>query len=87
MNKRQKRKEIKKYHLVEKIRNAKVDNISLSWNSNQLPGEETPDKAFATILYVPEMSEADHYHISLSDKQALKLRNWLNTFLELKGIE
>ena len=43
---------------------------------------------FACMLFTPDMDNTmEHWHIKLTDKQAVKLRNWLNDFLKMKGIK
>jgi hypothetical protein len=76
---------LKEYHMVESIIESDFDNLSISWD---YVVTDTPDMGFPVLLFTPNMNNTDeHYHIELRTQEALKLRNWLNKFLELKGIK
>lgn len=61
---------------ITNIKNGKIDNFSLSIDEN--------NSIKPVILYTPDMNNTnEHFHIELSKTEATKLRDWLNSFLEL----
>lgn len=58
----------------------KIEDLLISWD--YWDNEEDPTQRTAVFLYTPYSGETDiHYHISLKQENAARLRDWLNDFL------
>ena len=67
---------------VTKIIPDKRDNLSISWD---VDGEDIDDKSIRipVLLFTPDMDNTgDHYHIPLDYEQAVKLKKWLNEYVD-----
>lgn len=69
--------------MVEDIMSSAYESLSISWDGDSV--NPTPDEGYP-VLYI-SIQDDQHYHIKLRNKEAIKLRNWLTKFLELKGID
>jgi len=51
-------------------------SISLDYDTD-------PDKVYPVLLYIPDIRQFEHHHISLNKKQARKLHKWLGKYLNV----
>lgn len=80
------KRSIKKKHMIKRIKKGRRDNLSLSADSYH--SFEKVRNRYPVILYTPDMENTnEHFHIKLNTKEARELRNWLNEFLKMKGVE
>ena len=81
-----KQKALKEKHRVESIIPDKIDNLSISIDFDDNWDEIA--QRFPVILFTPDMNNtAEHWHIRLSDNQAIHLNKWLDEFLKMKGLK
>ncbi len=59
---------------ITEIREEKIDRLSISI--------DIMDEPVAVFLHIPHIDHHEHSHIELNKKQAIVLRDWLNSFLE-----
>ena len=58
------------------IKIKRFDNLNINWYY-------TPKSKFPVLLFTPDMQNTNtHYHIKLDRKQATKLKDWLEAYLE-----
>lgn len=61
-----------------KIRKGKTDNLSIS-----LDYDRDENKKYPVLLYTSNMDRTeDHFHITLTKKEAKSLRDWLDSYLD-----
>lgn len=65
---------------VSQISNGKFKNLSISWDADF----DLDDKSqrVPVLNFTPDMDEHDHYHITLTYEEAVKLQKWLNEYVE-----
>jgi hypothetical protein len=65
---------------VTKIIDARRDNLSVSFDKGT---RRIADNDVGVVfLYTPDMQNTNtHYHIDLTKEEAIKLKNWLDSFL------
>lgn len=64
------------------IKNEKRERLAISWDFDD--DENDIKQRYPVILFVPDQSQPDHWHIHLTDTQAKELRDWLTQFLKTK---
>lgn len=63
---------------ITKIKKGKTDNLSIS-----LDYDMDESKKYPVLLYTPNLDKTeDHFHISLTKKEAKLLRDWLDSYLD-----
>jgi len=69
-----------KYGITKIIKN-RFNNLQINWDYITTLKSKHP-----VLLFTPDMKDTNnHYHIPLTVKQAIKLRDWLNDFIEDKS--
>lgn len=75
----------RKYKL-KKIKSGRFKNLQINLDSDY--SFEKIRNRFPMLLFTPDMENLnEHYHIKLSTKEATGLRDWLNDYLKMKGVE
>jgi hypothetical protein len=72
---------------ITKIRDAVIDNLSISWDADCMypnsPEDVEKKDRYPVFLYTPWMEDTGtHYHISLSKEEAKALKDWLEEYLK-----
>lgn len=64
---------------ITKIITSKRNNLDISWDCDDLKSKNRKP----VFLFTPNMDNIiNHFHIELSKKQAVKLRDWLADYLK-----
>ncbi|MBK8468101.1 MAG: hypothetical protein IPL32_19990 [Chloracidobacterium sp.] len=62
-----------------------VHQLSISWDFDGDISEV--DERYPTMLFTPDTFRDLHFHIDLTDEEAIRLYQWLGAYLDMKKIK
>lgn len=63
------------------------EKLSISFDNVEGVSDPKQGGTQAVILYAPDANGSDHDHIFLTDKAVVQLRDWLNAYIDARGIK